>query len=69
MVSNKKKNIHRPLMEDFLTGNLTNDITEEKIFPFLVLDGTTYLRENSLARKQYTDNARFAGCIHVRIPQ
>ena len=69
MVSNKKKNIQRPLMEDFLTGNLTNDITEEEIFPFLLLDGTTYLRENSLARKQYTGNARFAGCIHVRIPQ
>ena len=69
MFSNKKKNTQRPLMEGFLTGNLINDITEEEIFPFLVLGGTTYLRESSLARKQCTGNWRFAGCIHLRMPQ
>ena len=56
-------------MEDLYTGNLTKDITEEEILALLGLDGATYLCENSLARRQYTDNGRFAGCIHVRMPQ
>ena len=43
--------------------------TEEDILALLGLDSTTYLRENSLASRQYTDNVRFAGCIHVRMPQ
>ena len=56
-------------MEDLCIGNLTNDTTREQILALLGLDSTTYLRENRLARKQYTDSGRFAGCIHVRIPQ
>ena len=63
MVNNKRNNIKRPSMEDLYIGNLTNDTTEEEILAFLELDDTTYLRENSLARRQYTDNGRFAGCI------
>ena len=35
----------------------------------LGLDGTTYLRGNSLVRRQYTGNGRFTGCIHVWMPQ
>ena len=54
-------------MEDLYIGNLTNDTTEEETLPLLGLDGTTYLNENSLARRQYTDNGRFSGCIHIRI--
>ena len=68
-VNKKRKNIHRPLMEDLYIGNLTNDTTEEEIMVLLGLDGTTHLRENSWAKRQYTDNGRFAGCIHVRMPQ
>ena len=68
MVNNKRKHIQRPLMEDLYIGNLTNDTTEEEILALLRLCGTTYLRENVLVRKQYTDNGRFAGCIHVRKP-
>ena len=68
MVNNKRKHIQRPLMEDLYIGNLTNDTTEEEILALLRLGGTTYLRENVLVRKQYTDNGRFAGCIHVRKP-
>ena len=56
-------------MEDLHIGNLTNDTTEEEILALLGLGGTTYLSENSLSRGQYTDNGRFAGCIHVRTPQ
>ena len=51
MVNNNKKNIQRPLMEDLHIGNLTNDTTEEEILDLLRLEGTTYLRQNSLARK------------------
>ena len=69
MANNKRKNIQRPLMEDLYIGNLTTDTTEEEILAPLGLDGTTHLSENSLARRQYTDNGRFAGCIHVRMPQ
>ena len=69
MVNNKMKNIQRPLMEDLNIGNLTNDTTEEEILALLGLDGTTYLRENSLARRQCTENGKFAGCIHVWMPQ
>ena len=69
MVNNKRKNIQTPLLEDLYIGNLTNDTTEEEILALLGLDGTTPLRENSLARKQYADNAKFLGCIHVRMPQ
>ena len=68
-VNKKGKNIHRPLMEDLYIGNLTNDTTEEEIMALLGLDGTTHLRENSWAKRQYTDNGRFPGCIHVRMPQ
>ena len=50
-------------------GNLTNDTTEEEILALLALNGTTYLRENSLERMQFTDNGKFAGCIHVRMPR
>ena len=50
MIHNKSKNIKRPLMEDFYIGNLTNDTTEEEMLAVLGLEGTTYLRENSLAR-------------------
>ena len=67
--NNKRKNIQRPLMEDLYIGNLTRDTTEEEILTPLRLGGIIYLRGNSLARRQYTDNGRFAGCIHVRIPQ
>ena len=42
---------------------------QEEILALLGLDGTTYLRKNSLARKQYTDSGRFADCIAVRMPQ
>ena len=56
-------------MEDLYNGNLTDDTTEEEIMALLGLDGRTYLRDNSLARRQYTDTGRFAGCIHVWIPQ
>ena len=56
-------------MEDLYIGNLNNDTTEEDILALLGLDGTTYLYENSLARGQYTDNCRFDGCIHLRMPQ
>ena len=35
----------------------------------LGLGSITYLRENSLGRRQYTDNGRFVGCIHVRMLQ
>ena len=56
-------------MEDLCIGNLANDSTEEEILPLLVLDGTTFIRENSLMRRQYTDNGRFAGCVHVLMPQ
>ena len=69
MVNNKRKNIQRLLMDDLYTANLTNDTTEEKILPLLGLDGTKYLCENSSARRQYTDNGRFAGCVHVWISQ
>ena len=69
MGNNKKKNIQRPLMEDLCIGNLTNNTREEEILAPLGLNYTTYLRKNSLVRKQYTDNGRFAGCIHVRMPQ
>ena len=69
MANNKRKNIKRPLMEDLCTGNLTNDTTKEEILALLALGSTTYLRENSLARRQYTDSGRFAGCIYVRMPQ
>ena len=69
MVHNKRKNIKRPLMEDLYIANLTNNTREEETLTLLGLDGTTYLRENSLARKQYTDDGRFARCIHVRMPQ
>ena len=69
MVNNKRKNIQRPLIEDLCIGNLTNNITEEEILAPLGLDVTTYLRENSLARKQYTGNGGFAGNIHVQMPQ
>ena len=65
MVNNKRKNIQRPLMEDLYIGNLTNDTTEEEILALLALNGTTYLRENSLERMQFTDNGKFAGCIHT----
>ena len=72
MVNNKRKYIQRPLMrplmEDLYIGNLTNDTTEEEILTLLRSGGTTYLRENVLVRKQYTDNGRFAGCIHVHKP-
>ena len=51
-------------MEDLCIGNLANDM-----LAFLGLDGTTYLWENSLARNQYTDNGRFAGCMHMGMPQ
>ena len=67
--NNNRKNIKRPLKEDLYIGNLTNDATEEEILALLGLDGTTHLRENTLSRRQYTDNGRFAGCIHVWIPQ
>ena len=30
MANNKRKNIHRSLMEDLYIGNLTNDTTEEE---------------------------------------
>ena len=56
-------------MEDLCIGNLTNNTTEEEIMAPLGLNYTTHLRKNSLVRKQYTDNGRFAGCIHVRMPQ
>ena len=56
-------------MEDLYIGNLTNDTTEEEILALLALNGTTYLRENSLERMQFTDNGKFAGCIHVRMPR
>ena len=56
-------------MEDLYIGNLTNGTTGEEILALLGLDGTTSLRENSLARRQYTDNWRFARCIHVRVSQ
>ena len=69
MLNNKRKNIQRPFMEDLCIGNLTNDTTEEEILALPGLDSTTHLRENSLARRQYIDNGRFAGCIHVRMPQ
>ena len=69
MVNNKRKNIQRPLMEDLYIGNLTNYTTQEEMLAPLELDGTTYLREDSLARKQYTDNGRFSGCIYMRMPQ
>ena len=69
MVNNKRKNIQTPLLENLYIGNLTNDTTEEEIFVLLGLDGTTNLRENSLARKQCADNGKFPGCIHVRMPQ
>ena len=69
MINNKRKNIQRPHMEDLCIGNLANDSTEEEILPLLVLDGTTFIRENSLMRRQYTDNGRFAGCVHVLMPQ
>ena len=68
MVNNKRKNIQRPLMEDLYIGNLTNDTTEEEILALLGLDGNTYLRKNSLARRLYTDNGTFAGYIHVWMP-
>ena len=68
MVNNKRKNIKRPLVEDLYIGNLTNDTTKEQILALLELDGPTYLCENSLERRQYTDSGRFAGCIHVRMP-
>ena len=52
MAQNKRKKIQRPLKEDLYIGNLTNGTTEENILPPpLTLDGTTYLRENSLERK------------------
>ena len=69
MVNNKRKNVQRPIMEDLYIANFTDDTTEEEIVALLGLGSTTYLCESSLARRQYTDNGRFAGCIHVRIPQ
>ena len=58
-------------MEDLYIGNVTDDTTDEEILLTLLgLDSTAYLREKSLLRmQQYTDNGRFAGYIHVRIPQ
>ena len=56
-------------MEDLFISNLANDTTEEEILAIMGLDGTTYLRKNNLARRQYTDNGRFSGCIHDRMPQ
>ena len=52
MVKNQRKNIQRPLTEDLYIGNLTNDTTEEEILSLLGLGGTTYLREDSLVRRQ-----------------
>ena len=68
MVNNKRKNIERPLMEDLFISNLANDTTEKEILAIMGLDGATYLRKNNLARRQYTDNGRFAGCMHDRMP-
>ena len=65
MANSKRKNIGRLLIEDLYT----NDTTEEEILALLGLDNTTYLRENNLARRQYTDNGRFAGCMHVSMLQ
>ena len=56
-------------MEDLYIGNLTNDTSEEELLALLGLDGFTYLCENRLARRHYTGNARFVGCIHVWMPQ
>ena len=71
LVNNKRKNIQRLRMEDLYIGNVTDDTTDEEILLTLLgLDSTAYLREKSLLRmQQYTDNGRFAGYIHVRIPQ
>ena len=55
-------------MEDLYIRNLTNDSTDEEILVLLGVHGSTYLRENILARRQYIDNGGFAGCIHVRYP-
>ena len=55
-VSNKRKDIQRPLMEVLYICNTTKVTTDEEIWALLGLDGTTYLRENSSARKEYTDN-------------
>ena len=52
-------------MEDLYS----NDTTEEEILGLLGLYNTTYFRENNLGRRQYTDNGRFAGCIHVPMLQ
>ena len=41
--NNMRKNIQRPLIEDFYIGNLTNDTTAEEILATLRLDGTTYV--------------------------
>ena len=55
MANNKRKNLQRPLMENLYIDNLTNDITEEEILAILGLGGTTNIRENSLAKKQYRE--------------
>ena len=41
--NNMRKNIQRPLIEDFYIGNLTNDTTAEEILATLRLDGTIYV--------------------------
>ena len=69
MVNSKKKNIEKQLMEGLYVGNLANDTIEGDILALLGLDGTIYLRQNSFEREQYTDNGRFAGCIHVQMSQ
>ena len=39
-------------MEDLYNSNLTYDTTDEETLVLLGLDGTTYLREYSLAGRQ-----------------
>ena len=56
-------------MEDLYVGNLANVTTQQEILVLLGLDGTTYLRENNLARMQCPKNRRFNWCMHVRMPQ
>ena len=56
-------------MEDLYVGNLANDTTQQEILVLLGLDGTTYLRENNLARMLCPKNRRFNWCMHVRMPQ
>ena len=56
-------------MEDLCIGNLTIDTSEDEILALLGLNSTAYLYKISLTRREFTDNGRFAGCIHVRMPQ